>query len=94
MNFAAINSSINTVRRFYATSGQFGDDGSVAESSAPGTSGELLSWIKQNTATLMELAGAITSLQRNGVRGYFPMSELQEQLARLKAIRDDATVKP
>ena len=42
----------------------------------------------------MDLVGAITSLQRNGVRGYFPLSELQMQQDRLKAIQDDAIVKP
>lgn len=93
MNFAAINSSLQTVRRFYADGGKFDDAGSPATGTG-GTSKELLFWIQQNTATLMDLAGAVNNLQRNGVKGYFPLSELQAQQDRIAAIKEDSTVKP
>jgi TP901 family phage tail tape measure protein len=93
MNFSAINSSLNTVRKFYADGGKFAEAGNNVAGTS-GASGELLQWIQNNTSVLMELANAVNSLQKNPIKAYTVLTEQEAQQARLDAIRDDATIKP
>jgi len=93
MNIPLINSSLNSVRRFYADGGSFGVGPSQA-GTAPGESEALMKMLAGVGATLNNVNATLLNLQKNGVKAHVVLSEIQAQMERMKAIEDDAAIKP
>jgi hypothetical protein len=87
VNFSAVNASIGTMRRHYASGGVFDN----AESSVATSQSQ-----DQLNNTLKFLTGAIVGLQQqmqSPIKAYTVLTEHEATADRLKAIRDDATMK-
>jgi hypothetical protein len=87
VNFSAVNASIGSMRRYYASGGVFDNPGS---SEATSQSQDQLN------NTLKFLTGAIVGLQQqmqSPIKAYTVLTEHEATADRLKAIRDDATMK-
>jgi hypothetical protein len=87
VNFSAVNASIGSVRRYYASGGVFDNPGS---SEATSQSQDQLN------NTLKFLTGAILSLQQqmqSPIKAYTVLTEHEATAKRLQDIRDDATMK-
>ena len=92
MNFGAINSSIGSVRRFYAGGGKFNDQ-SAGTGQQPGAGGvpvEFLALMKEMIATNAATQQTLADIQKNGVNAYMLLSQFEKQRVRDENLKNDA----